>query len=97
MIKNNVVPCYVFDGAKNGVKSTTHANRSDNRSKAKIALDLFCERGKDISVEISDEERSIAMRNTKVIATPNLNVLKLVTDWMKKEDVEHFCAPFEAE
>ena len=37
------------------------------------------------------------MRKIKAIATPNLHVLKLVTDWMKKEGIKCCCAPFEAE
>ena len=97
MIKNNIVPCYVFDGAKHFIQSTTHANRSDNRNKAKIALDSFYERGKDGSVETSDEEHNQAMRNIKAIATPNLHALKLVADWMKKEGIKQYCAAFEAE
>ena len=43
IIKNNVVPYYVFDEVKHCIKSKTHANLSDNRNKAKIAFDSFYE------------------------------------------------------
>ena len=97
IIKNNVVPYYVFDEVKHCIKSKTHANLSDNRNKAKIAFDSFYESWKEGSVETSDDENYQAIRNIKSIATPNLHALKLVTHWIKKEGIKYCCAPFEAE
>ena len=48
MIKNNIVPFYAFDGAKHSMKSTAHANRSNNRKRLKLSWIHFMNVGKTL-------------------------------------------------
>ena len=53
MLQNNVKPYCVFDGCKHPMKAETNDNRSKLRLDSEDKLKLFCEKGKDNTVELT--------------------------------------------
>ena len=56
MTKNNITPYYAIEGRKHPMKSETHSDRLEKRSKAKIALAFFYDRGKIDPNELTAED-----------------------------------------
>ena len=79
MLEKNITPYYVFDGRKHPMKLNTHNDRQKMKCEALTDLNLFCQRGKDASIELSDGDHAVAMKNVKIISGPNVHVQSLIT------------------
>jgi len=91
LIKNNITPVYVFDGQRNPTKSTTNANRENDRTTAYQKLrDLVKDRRLQDGKEVD--------RLRKKIAYPRPDVVGLAVEFYKNElNAIVCCAPYEAE
>ena len=90
-------PHCVFDGHKHPMKSKTHEECANTRAKAEESLQLFYEHGKCKSIELEEIDHVKSAKNIKNIAVPDNKITSLVVEWLKKKNVNHMCALFEAE
>ena len=97
MIENEITPCYVLEGCKHPMKLHTHQERMKIKTKAIDKLNAFYELGKDPNKELTDEDHCESMKNVKIIASPNNEMLSLVIEWMMLNNVWFFGSPLEGE
>ena len=84
LVSKCCTPLYVFDGAKHPMKHATN----EQRKLIKAGLERRLS-----ELEDKDEIEKLQAR----CVYPREDILKLVVQWMKEEDILHFSAPFEAE
>ena len=97
MIENEITPCYVFEDCKHPMKFHTYQERLKIKTNAMDKLNAFYELGKDTTKELTDEDHCESMKNIKIIASPNNEILSLVIEWMMTNNVWYFGSSFEAE
>ena len=97
LTNNSISPICMFNGFRYPMKSITHVSRASNKFKAASLLKQFYKIGKMPSNEVSDGDHYEAMKNRKIISILNNWILSLVTDWIRINDTNYMCTPFEVE
>ena len=46
---------------------------------------------------MQDDENDTCFKNIKSMSSPNNNVMHMITNWMKTNNIKYSCAPFEAD
>jgi 5'-3' exonuclease len=87
---------YVFDGRRHSMKDVARENRDSPLESARKWLNEFYSKGL-AGESISDEERDEALKRMKEATEVSPELVSMVVDWMREENIQFLCAPFEAE
>ena len=81
------------------MKADSIASRVDERNTANDALHAFYECRKVLDEILTDDDHNdnAAMRNMKTITSRINELMNLVKIWMKSNNIDCMCAPFEVE
>ena len=79
------------------MKVDSIASRFDKRNIAKDALHVFYECGKVPDEILTDDDHNAAMRNMKPMTYRTNELMNLVKNWMKSNNVDCMCTPSQVE
>lgn len=96
LVDSGLKPMYVFDGRRHPMKVVAREKRDNPLESAIKWLDEFYSKGL-LGESISDDERDEAMKKMKEATQVTPEIISIVIEWMKEQEVRFICAPFEAE
>lgn len=95
--RSRIIPIFVIDGHPHPVKAATIANRREKIQKARQDMSMFfylCISSPD---KITNDDRNLFEKNIQSFPVRTKEVLHLIVDMFKKNDIQFIQAPYEAE